>query len=62
MPLTAYGVNMVTGPLVLLHVVVVLELAQDLKLPRHQMAVLHVQAQKPRQNLAAGMHVQVVKH
>ena len=53
---------MVNGPVVLLHVVVVLGHAQELKLPLHQMAVLHVRAQQQRQELATRMHVQVVKH
>ena len=60
--MTAYGANMVNGPLVLLHVVVALGNTQELKLPLLLVAVLHVLAQQQRKNPAMLMHVQVVKY
>ena len=53
---------MVNGRLVLLRVMAVLGHVQDQKLLLHQMAVLHVVDQQPRQNLATLKHVQVAKH
>jgi hypothetical protein len=57
---TAYGENMANGPIVLLRVGLVLGHAQDLKLPRKEMAVHHVLDQQQRQRLATLMNAQVM--
>jgi hypothetical protein len=58
LPSTAYGENMVRGPLVLLHVVMVPGHVQELKLPLHKMAVLRVLVQTQKQKYATMEHAQ----